>query len=662
MSPGHLDAKRRFVAKCEASAQISEVLSVRGQGAWASITLLGDPVGYAADLCARVGAARTETKTGVTKILPAHMKIAAVDTGLAVDPHTGAVLSPETIRASLVARYGAAARAAVLHREGATPSFVVVLEPEDQRFRAREAFDPRWRPASCAIEVDGGASGQGSDGRGHAPRGERGGTRKPDLSVVAVTLPIVYADSASPSRSASDDHRSVAAAHGEERDGRDAQHSASAVVGTPTWTREQKLTQGEMSLPEWAKQLGHVSQACTMASHSRDRVPRCRKWDDPGGGVTRQELSRRELPLATRTPPGAVVMIMNTALNRTDYEQIRGMREVRTPGHSLSPVGMRGGWQRYDSETTKRQLKAVQAKVEEDFVLTESQLAPWQGAKAETDTELVTTACTRSLSRPTKPPHCAVAGTRRSWTREAMRAILAEAESTTASVSSVARRHDPPASLLVRWLRETWDEERAGVQSAQPAFAPPASPGRPIGPDGEARSRAGPLRGGASRARCFLLPALRDHGAGPRAPLRHRPLPCRPRVAGPHRASVRRIPAPVSPGRDQRLGGHRVADPAPVRVSECDGRCTGTADRPVPGGGDRRFRRPAWRQYDAADPGARVRQDEDWRAFGAMCGTSVLTVRRVRRRLRFPPRRTARASPLTHGALRRVASGCPGWL
>ncbi|WP_165937784.1 IS66-like element accessory protein TnpA [Methylobacterium segetis] len=72
-----------------------------------------------------------------------------------------------------------------------------------------------------------------------------------------------------------------------------------------------------------------------------------------------------------------------------------------------------------------------------------------------------------------------MAGTRRSWTREETRAIVAEAERTTASVSSVARRHGLTPSLLFRWRRELWDEERAASLPVAPAFVPLALPAPP---------------------------------------------------------------------------------------------------------------------------------------------------------------------------------------
>ena len=84
------------------------------------------------------------------------------------------------------------------------------------------------------------------------------------------------------------------------------------------------------------------------------------------------------------------------------------------------------------------------------------------------------------MSGPTISPHIVVAGTRRSWTREEKRAILDEAQSTTASISSVARRHGLTPSLLFRWRREAWDEERAAALPVPPPFVPLALPG-PVG-------------------------------------------------------------------------------------------------------------------------------------------------------------------------------------
>jgi transposase len=77
----------------------------------------------------------------------------------------------------------------------------------------------------------------------------------------------------------------------------------------------------------------------------------------------------------------------------------------------------------------------------------------------------------------TDPAHIVIASTRRSWSRERKRAIIAEAECTGTSVSAVARRHDLRPSLLFRWRREALEEGRAAALPPQPAFVPLRLPG-----------------------------------------------------------------------------------------------------------------------------------------------------------------------------------------
>jgi transposase len=75
------------------------------------------------------------------------------------------------------------------------------------------------------------------------------------------------------------------------------------------------------------------------------------------------------------------------------------------------------------------------------------------------------------------PTHVVVASTRRSWSRDQKRAIIAETQDPTTTVSAVARRHGVQSSLLFRWRRELLDEERSAALPPQPPFMPLALPG-----------------------------------------------------------------------------------------------------------------------------------------------------------------------------------------
>ena len=70
------------------------------------------------------------------------------------------------------------------------------------------------------------------------------------------------------------------------------------------------------------------------------------------------------------------------------------------------------------------------------------------------------------------PSHVVVSVTRRSWSDDEKRIILAEAAATATSISAVARRHGVHASLLFRWRRAA---ERA-QQPVPPTFVPLALP------------------------------------------------------------------------------------------------------------------------------------------------------------------------------------------
>lgn len=141
-------------------------------------------------------------------------------------------------------------------------------------------------------------------------------------------------------------------------------------------TVNEKIIKNKLGLLNLAEELGNVSRACKVMGFSRDTFYRYKAAMEEGGIESLIDQNRRKPNLKNRVDSNTESEVVSIATENPAFGQVRVSNELRKKGFFISPGGVRSVWLRYNLQTFKNRLSALEKKAaDEGLILTERQIA-----------------------------------------------------------------------------------------------------------------------------------------------------------------------------------------------------------------------------------------------------------------------------------------------